>query len=106
MSCQAQNGEEILTVDDAKRHGVRLCYENTGGGNAVRNMLDINGGEGYDDVFVMAPVGPVIEQGDAILGRDGCLNFFAGPTDQAFAARFNFYNVHYGGTHIVGTSRP
>ena len=25
-------------------------------------------------------------------------------TDPAFSAMFNFYNVHYGSTHIVGTS--
>ena len=46
----------------------------------------------------------VVEQGDAILGFDGCLNFFAGPTDPQFKAEFNFYNVHYAFTHIVGTS--
>ena len=42
--------------------------------------------------------------GDKLLARDGCLNFFAGPTNAAFSAEFNFYNVHYGSTHIVGTS--
>ena len=47
---------------------------------------------------------PVIEQGDAILGFDGCLNFFAGPTNPEFKAELNFYNVHYAFTHIVGTS--
>jgi hypothetical protein len=41
---------------------------------------------------------------DRILGKDGCLNFFAGPTDPLFTAEFNFYNVHYTSTHIVGTS--
>ena len=46
----------------------------------------------------------VIEQGDAILGFDGCLNFFAGPADTEFKAPFNFYNAHYNFTHIVGTS--
>jgi hypothetical protein len=46
----------------------------------------------------------VVEQGDAILARNGCLNFFAGPTKPDFSARFNFYNVHYAETHIVGTS--
>ncbi|MBR7156329.1 MAG: L-sorbose 1-phosphate reductase, partial [Lentisphaeria bacterium] len=51
-----------------------------------------------------APVRPVVEQGDRILGRDGCLNFFAGPLDPQFRAEFNFYNVHYASTHIVGTS--
>jgi len=45
-----------------------------------------------------------VELGGALLGRDGCLNFFAGPTDTAFSADFNFYNVHYAGTHVVGTS--
>ncbi|MCV5232194.1 L-sorbose 1-phosphate reductase, partial [Escherichia coli] len=34
----------------------------------------------------------------------GCLNFFAGPTDKNFKVPFNFYNVHYESTHIVGTS--
>ncbi|MBN1143469.1 MAG: L-sorbose 1-phosphate reductase, partial [Bacteroidales bacterium] len=46
----------------------------------------------------------VIEQGDAILSFDGCLNFFAGPDNPQFSASLNFYNVHYNYTHIVGTS--
>jgi hypothetical protein len=49
-------------------------------------------------------VAPVIEQGDAILAHDGCLNFFAGPSNPEFSAKLNFYNVHYAYTHIVGTS--
>ena len=61
-------------------------------------------GLGYDDVICFAPVRPVVEQADAILGFDGCLNFFAGPTDSNFKAEFNFYNVHYLYTHVVGTS--
>jgi len=55
-------------------------------------------------VFVFAPVKPVVEQADAILAFDGCLNFFAGPGDPNFSASFNFYNVHYGYTHVAGTS--
>ncbi|MDR2485758.1 MAG: L-sorbose 1-phosphate reductase, partial [Treponema sp.] len=58
----------------------------------------------YDDVFVFAPVKPVLELGDRLLGHDGCLNFFAGPTDPEFSAAFNFYNVHYEAHHMVGTS--
>jgi hypothetical protein len=42
--------------------------------------------------------------GDRLLGPDGCLNFFAGPTDTAFSANLNFYNVHYESHHLVGTS--
>jgi len=72
--------------------------------DSVAEIKKLNGGNGYDDVFVFAPVKPVVEQGDALLGNDGCLNFFAGPTDASFSATFNFYNVHYEAHHVVGTS--
>lgn len=95
----------IFTPEHAENEGVRLIYVNTGKMNdPARHLRVITGGEGYDDVFVFAPVKPVIELGDAILGFDGCLNFFAGPTNPEFKAEFNFYNVHYAFTHIVGTS--
>lgn len=89
----------------AMENGVELVYLNTGNvEDPVGLLLEKSGGTGYDDVFVFAPVPAVIEQGDAILGNDGCLNFFAGPSNPAFSARMNFYNVHYASTHVVGTS--
>jgi threonine dehydrogenase-like Zn-dependent dehydrogenase len=95
----------LFTPEHAAKQGVRLVYVNTAETNdPVRQLRDISGGTGYDDVFVFAPVKPVVEQADAILGFDGCLNFFAGPTNPQFRAEFNFYNVHYAYTHIVGTS--
>ena len=95
----------IFTPEHALKEGVKLIYVNTGKmKDPVRQLRDITGGKGYDDVFVFAPVKPVVEMGDAILGFDGCLNFFAGPTNPDFKAEFNFYNVHYAFTHIVGTS--
>ena len=96
--------KSILTPEDAAKNGVKLVYLNTKCENPVQALKDVNGGKGYNDVFVLAPVAPVVEQGDAILAADGCLNFFAGPTDTEFSAKFNFYNVHYGNTHVVGTS--
>jgi hypothetical protein len=51
----------------------------------------------------MAPVRAVVELGDKILGTDGCTSFFAGPTNTEFSAEVNFYNIHYGSTHIIGT---
>ena len=54
--------------------------------------------------ILFAPVAPVVELADSILAQDGCLNFFAGPSNPEFSAKFNFYNVHYSGTHVVGTS--
>lgn len=64
----------------------------------------ITGGTGFDDVFCYAPVAPVVELSSAVLGRDGCLNFFAGPTDNQFSAKLNFYDVHYNSTHVMGTT--
>ena len=94
----------LYTVEDAKANGVELVYLNTGCADAVEKLMALSGNTGYDDVMCFAPVRPVVEQGDKILGRDGCLNFFAGPLDPQFKAEFNFYNVHYASTHIVGTS--
>ena len=93
----------ILTPEEAEKNGVKLMYVNTADKTAD-DLKAIAGGEGFNDVFVYAPVKPVVEMGDAILAKDGCLNFFAGPTNPAFAAEFNFYNVHYSSTHVVGTS--
>ncbi len=94
----------IYTPEEASRMGVRLHYVNTKAPGKIEEILALTNGHGFDDVLVMAPVKPVIEQGDALLGRDGCLNFFAGPIDPKFSAMMNFYNVHYASTHIVGTS--
>ena len=93
----------IYTAEEAAKNGVKLVYANTRE-NAVETLMEISGGKGYDDVMVFAPVPAVIEQGDAILAYDGCLNFFAGPTNPALSANFNFYNVHYAAHHLVGTS--
>ncbi len=97
--------EALLTPEEAAKYGITLMYKNTSGVADQKGfMLGLNGGAGYDDVFVFAPVAPVVELADDILAADGCLNFFAGPGDPAFRARLNFYNVHYGGTHVAGTS--
>lgn len=95
----------LLTVEDAEKHGVKLFYVNTGAvENAEKYLLDLTEGKGFDDVYVYAPVKPVVEMADRLLAKDGCLNFFAGPTNPAFSAELNFYNVHYSSTHIAGTS--
>jgi threonine dehydrogenase-like Zn-dependent dehydrogenase len=95
----------LFTPEQASKEGIRLTYVNTGKiSNPVKFLRDLTGGNGFDDVFVFAPVKQVVEQADEILGFDGCLNFFAGPTNPQFRAEFNFYNVHYVFTHIVGTS--
>ena len=104
-NARLERAASILTVEEAAKNGVKLVYVNT---NEVENARDylmaLTNGKGYDDLFVYAPVRPVVELADSVMGRDGCLNFFAGPTDSQFKAPFNWYNVHYLYTHVVGTS--
>jgi threonine dehydrogenase-like Zn-dependent dehydrogenase len=95
----------LYTIAYAASKGIDLRYINTSTlSNPVEDMKAMTGGEGFNDVFVFAPVAPVIEQADGLLAFDGCLNFFAGPSDPKLQAKLNFYNVHYGYTHIAGTS--
>jgi threonine dehydrogenase-like Zn-dependent dehydrogenase len=92
---------QLLSPEKEAKNGVKLVYIKSSDKDELIGLTD---GKGYDDVFVYAPVKSVVELGDKILAKDGCLNFFAGPTDTEFSAMFNFYNVHYASTHIVGTS--
>lgn len=95
---------QVLTVEDAKKNGVNLVYVNTSKYDDpiqyLRSLVD----EGYDDVLVFAPVKPLIEQGDQLLGKDGTLNFFSGPTDKNLSALINMYNVHYQATKVLGST--
>ena len=94
----------IYTVEEAAKNGVKLFYVNTKDiPDAAAYCKELAGGA-FDDVICFAPVRPVVEMGDKLLGHDGCLNFFAGPSKQEFSAELNFYNVHYMATHLVGTS--
>ncbi|MDR1446718.1 MAG: zinc-binding dehydrogenase [Treponema sp.] len=100
-----ERAASIFSPEEAEKHGVTLKYVNTkDSDDPVAHLKGLNGGKAFDDVFVFAPVKPVVEMGDRLLGNDGCLNFFAGPTDPAFSAMLNFYNVHYEAHHLVGTS--
>jgi threonine dehydrogenase-like Zn-dependent dehydrogenase len=105
-TARLERAASIYTVEEAKANGVELVYVNTAEeGKGIDYLKSLTPkGEGFNDVFVYAPVRPVIEQADKLLAFDGCLNFFAGPTNPQFSAEFNFYNVHYAATHVVGTS--
>ena len=99
----------VTDIDKERIELVKRIYGNDGRltvleSNDKNLLLELSDGTGYDDIFVFAPVKDLIEIADGLLAKDGCLNFFAGPTDSEFTASLNFYNVHYASTHIVGTS--
>ena len=99
-AARLERAKTIFTPEKAAEEGITLIFSNSA---SARELVALAGGE-FDDVFVYAPVPAVVELGDELLGFDGCLNFFAGPLDQKFSAKFNFYNVHYKQHHISGTS--
>lgn len=93
----------LFPAEEARRRGCRLEVVDASGTDPVEALRAISP-DGFDDVVVFAAIRELVETGDAVLARDGCLNFFAGPTDKAFSASLNLYNIHYESTHLVGTS--
>ncbi len=97
--------KEVIPEEKGAEKGIELRYVNTGAmADPVKELLELTDGHGFDDVFVYVPAQPVAEMGDALLAFDGCMNFFAGPSDSEFKALINLYNVHYTSAHIMGTT--
>ena len=96
---------KMIPEEQAKEQGVELLYVNTAAmEEPIEALFALTEGHGYDDVFVYVPIRQVAEMGDKLLAFDGCMNFFAGPTDNQFKAEINLYNSHYTSTHILGTT--
>ena len=95
----------VVSAERAEAAGVRLYYLNTAAlPDPAAELKRLSGGQGFDDIYVMAPVAAVVEQADAIGAYDACINFFSGPTDKGFAAKTNYYDVHYKAKHIIGSA--
>lgn len=92
--------ESLFPPKEVKeKDGIDLYFVNTANmADPAAELRKLTGGTGFDDVFCYAPIAPVVELSSAVLGRDGCLNFFAGPTDKQFSAKMNCYDVHYNST--------
>lgn len=97
--------KECIPEEEAKAKGIELYYVNTEKmEDPEKELMALTEGHGYDDVFVYVPFKQVAELGDKLMAFDGCMNFFAGPTDNQFKAEINLYNCHYTSTHIIGTT--
>lgn len=90
LSRKIQPGTELIFVNSNEHDDI------------VEYLMSLTDNKGYDDVFVYAPITPLIEQADKVLAKDGCLNFFAGPVDKQLSATINMYNIHYNYSHYIG----
>jgi len=94
-----------LFEEKAENRGISLLFINTGELEDPRQtLMRLTENEGFSDMLVMIPVPAALEMAESLLAFNGCLNFFAGPTDTAFSAKINYYDVHYMEKHIIGTT--
>lgn len=97
--------KKLFPPEEAKEKGVELVFVNANDvDDQTKHLMDLSDGKGYDDIFVFAAVEALLLLADAIAGNDGCINFFAGPTDKNFSVPVNMYNIHYNSVHYVETS--
>lgn len=100
-----ERAKSVIPEEHGTEKGIELKYVNTAKmEDPIKELMDMTDGRGFDDVFVYVPIKEVAEMGDKLLAFDGCMNFFAGPTDNQFSAAINLYNCHYTSTHILGTT--
>ncbi len=93
-----------FSPETAAQNGCKLVYVDTSESDDPAKLLrDLSDG-GFDDIFVMVPVGSLFTLAGEIGCEDGCINFFAGPADHSLTAGINLYRIHYDGIHIVGTA--
>jgi len=104
-NARLERAKRLIPPQKAAGAGVELHYANPRElDDQYGYLMGLTEGKGYDDVFVYAPIKELAELGDRLLAFDGCMNFFAGPSDSGFTAGINLYNCHYTSTHIMGTT--
>ena len=98
-----ERAKMLFPEEEVKEKGVKLLFINT---SKVSNkeILEETGGKGFDDVFIFVPIKPLVKQASELMAFDGCMNFFAGPSDRNFFAELNLYDVHYNRHHIIGSA--
>ena len=92
-----------FSVEDAAAHGVELHYLIVDDASELRKQITARAKD-FHDIFLMVAMSELVEMSDQLLARDGCLNFFAGPSDPNFSATINFYAQHYAFHHYTAIS--
>jgi len=93
-------------IEEADSKGIEIVFLNPveAGANALdKAIADVTGGEGFDDIVVLAPVAPLIEQSADYLADDGLMNIFAGVPRGTFAT-LDLSITYMKGNRFVGSS--
>jgi len=105
MITRLKRAADIYSIEEATRQGIKLIYVNTSKHeNPEEYLRSLTGGNGFNDCDVFAPVAPLVEQADRLLGHDGCLNFFVGPQQIRVSQQNQFLQCPLRCDHVVGTS--
>lgn len=88
----ARNGKEFILVNTTDPQT-----------DLVGLVRDLTGGEMAEDVVVCVPVGKVMQDAAALLGKDGMLNFFAGTAPGTFI-NVDLSNIFLNNMQLTGTS--
>lgn len=94
----------LFPPSEAEQRGVSLRYLNPTKEDVPTIIQQVTQNALCSEVFVMIAHPAVVEMTPHILGEDGFLSFFAGPKAKDFMGSVNFYDVHYRGIKIGGTS--
>lgn len=93
----------LFPKDMSEEKGVDILFINTKN-VSTKEIIKETDNHGFDDVFVFVPLRNIVEQANELMAIGGCLNFFAGPSNNKFSAEINFYDVHYNRHHIIGSA--
>ena len=101
-NARLDRAKKLFPKEKTEAKGVRVLFINSSKVSNAEILKETND-RGFDDIFIFAPVKPIVKQASELLAYDGCMNFFAGPSDKNFSAEINFYDVHYNKHHIIGS---
>lgn len=90
----------------AKRKGIELIFLNpleVGEEKVAEARQALTGGQGFDDIVVLAPVAALIEQASVHLGKNGVMNIFAG-VPRGTMATLDLSATHMRGVRWLGSS--
>jgi len=106
--CTARTDRRLRTVEsiyraDAEARGIALTCVSQAGAAAYGRALETIGGQGFDDVVVLAPSAGAVAEAAAHVAPGGVINVFAGLPRGTMAA-LDLSPVYLQGVRVIGHS--